>query len=243
MDTKDLIPTGGNIRKTDDELFSVIDAIQNLTGRTGKRASDVLARIESTSPDVSANLRKHKFQGQGQRFTPVADKETLLKIFMLLPGLVGDKIRKESAVLVLRTIDADITLADEIIQRNNNQKDLEWVAVRTQGKVTRNKFTSSLARHGVNKDGYRDCTNAIYIPLWGGGAATVRAKVGVPEKANPRDRMNTFELNAVMLAESGAETIIEGQNRHGNTECENACFQSSSVIAEAVKKINAMARA
>ncbi|NUM49126.1 MAG: hypothetical protein HUU38_30875, partial [Anaerolineales bacterium] len=76
---KNLIPET-NIRTTEDGKLSVIDVIQELTGRTGKRASEVLKRIELNSEAVSANLRKHKFEGERQRFTPVAGKETIINI-------------------------------------------------------------------------------------------------------------------------------------------------------------------
>ena len=236
---KNLIPNA-NIRKTDDGMFSVIDVVKELTGYSDKVASNVLKRIESNSADISSKMVKKNFGTKG-RPTPVATRETLLQIMQMLPGLVGDKIRKESAKLVLRFIDADITLADDIIQRTEDPDKLNWIAQRAKGKAARNKLTSTLAQHGVNKDGFRDCTNGIYKPLFGGSAAVVREKVGVKEGANPREAMTTLQLGAVMLAEEGAAMIVEKQGRHGNWQCEQACIQSSSIIANAMRELTNVA--
>lgn len=233
---RNLIPSA-NIRKTDDGMFSVIDVIKELTGKPAHYASKVMERIKIDSPDLSSNMTTSRF-GAAHRPTPVANRETLLQIMQMLPGLVGDKIRKESAKLVLRFINADITLADDIIQRTEDPEKLNWIAQRAKGKAARNKLTSTLARHGVNKDGFRDCTNGIYKPLFGGSAALVREKVGVKEGANPREAMTTLQLGAVMLAEEGAGMIIEKQSRLGNWQCEQACLQASSIIADAVKKLH-----
>lgn len=230
-----------DIRKTDDGMFSVVDVIKELTGYSNKVASNVLKRIESGSEAVSSKMVKLKFPGERQRETPIANRETLLQIMQMLPGLVGDKIRKESAKIVLRYIDADITLADDIVQRTEDSEKLHWIAQRAKGKAVRNKFTSTLAQHGVNKEGFRDCTNAIYKPLFGGDAALVRQKVGVPEKANPRDAMTSMQLSAVMLSEEGASQVIEKQNRRGNIECKDACLQTSSIMANALMEMKKLA--
>ncbi len=230
------------IRKTDDGMFSVIDVIAVLTGKNAHYAAKILRRILQDSA-VGTNLSPHKFSGKGQRETPVADRETILQIMQMLPGIAGDVIRKETATLVLRYIDADITLADDIIQRTEDPEALRWIATRAQGKAVRNSFTKTLAKHGVNRDGYRECTNAIYKPLFGGGAAVVRQKVGVPERANPREQMSSMQLSAVMLAENGAQMIIDTQNKQGNWQCENACLTSAAIIAKAVREISSVANA
>lgn len=235
-----LIPST-NIRTTDDGKLSVIDVIRELTGYKQDYAGQILRRIKSDSEAVRANLPEHKFDGERQRKTPVADRETVINIMQMLPGIAGDKFRKEVAKVVLQYLDADITLADDIIQRTNDPEKLNWIAQRAKGKAVRNKLTSTLAHHGVNKEGFRDCTNAIYKPLFGGTAAVVRQKVGVPEGANPREAMTTMQLSAVSLAEEGAGMIIEKQDRRGNWQCEQACLQSSSIIANAMKEIQKIA--
>lgn len=235
---KNLIPNT-NIRKTEGGMVSVVDVIKELTGKSGNTASKVVERIRSASPEISTKLSINTF-GKG-RPTPVADRETIINIMQMLPGIAGDKFRKATAKLVLQYLNADIRLADDIIQRTNDPEKLAWIAARAKGKETRNKFTSTLAKHGVNREGFRDCTNAIYKPLFGGAASLVRKKVGVPDGENPRDAMNTLQLGAVMLAEQGAEQIIEKQNRRGNWECENACLSSSEIVKEAIIKINQLA--
>jgi hypothetical protein len=230
-----------NIRTTEDAKLAVIDILIEVGGYTNKTASNALKRIASTSEAVSSKLMKHKFAGERQRFTPVADRETVINILQMLPGIAGDKFRAKSAKLVLRYLDADITLADEIIQRTENPEKLRWIAARAKGKEVRIKLTGTLARHGVNKEGFRDCTNAVYKPLFGGTASLVRKKLCVKEGANPRDAMDTFQLGAVMLAEEGADMIITKQQRHGNWQCEQACLEAGGIIANAIKQIKSIA--
>lgn len=58
-------------------------------------------------------------------------------------------------------------------------KSADWTAERLKSIGTRNNFTKTLAAHGVTGEGFRDCTNAIYEPLYGGTANVIRAKKGL----------------------------------------------------------------
>ena len=160
---------------------------------------------------------------------------------MLLPkSELGRKLRLAAIQNLLRYYDADITLADSIVQRNDNPKDLEWISKRVQGKVVRNTFTSTCGRHGVHGRGYADCTNAIYTPLFGGGADVVRAKHGLTEKQSTRDNMTMPELTAVQFAEIQASDLINRKDIKGNEACSNAALQASTVVREAILKIKSL---
>lgn len=111
----------------------------------------------------------------------------------------------------------------------------EWISTRLNGKAARLVFTHTLSSHGVKGIGFKDCTNAIYKPLWGGTAALVRVKKNLPEKSNTRENMTTTELLAVSLAESLASDNINKHEIFGNVGCRNECFRTGSIIAEAVK--------
>jgi len=114
-------------------------------------------------------------------------------------------------------------------------KSKEWIDERFKGVGSRKSFTSTLSAHGVNGRGYSDCTNAIYKPLYGGGAGLIRVKKGLPEKKGSiRDNMSSLELSAVGLAEHLAEEKIRRDNLQGNTQCEEASRRSSQSVAAAV---------
>lgn len=113
-------------------------------------------------------------------------------------------------------------------------KDSKWIGQRVEAVNTRKAFTSTLAQHGVNKDGYRNCTNAIYAPLFGGTTAVVREKKGLDAKTNIRDNLTRTELAAINLAEQLASEEIETGNIRGNAQCELSCTKSSKAVAQAI---------
>ena len=91
----------------------------------------------------------------------------------------------------------------------------EWIKARFDGKVVRNEFTAVLAEHGVVRDGYRNCTNAIYAPLFGGTTAVVREKKGLDKSDNIRDNLTPVELEAVKFSEMLTKEKIKSENLKG----------------------------
>jgi len=113
-------------------------------------------------------------------------------------------------------------------------KPLEWIEARMQGIVARNIFTKSLAIHKVEREGYRNCTNATYSHLFGGSTAVIRHKKGIQKKQNIRDNLSLAELRAIELSELLAKENIENRNLYGNGPCEIACRQASKAVANAI---------
>lgn len=68
-------------------------------------------------------------------------------------------------------------------------KSTAWISERMSGIASRKDFTKTLQDHGVKGSGYSDCTNAIYKPLWGGGADIVRTKKGLSNKSDRKCAM------------------------------------------------------
>lgn len=113
-------------------------------------------------------------------------------------------------------------------------KDNKWIAQRLKSIDTRNSFTSTLAAHGVSGEGFRNCTNAIYEPLWGGTTAVIREKKGLTSKDSIRDNCSRVELAAIDLSEALASDEIENNDIRGNAKCEMASRRASRVIANAL---------
>lgn len=117
----------------------------------------------------------------------------------------------------------------------------DWIATRLKGIQTRNLFTDTLKSHKVIGLGYRNCTNAIYRPLFGGNASLIREKKNiVSTTANTRDCMTRTELIAVELAESLATDHIEENNVIGNRKCEIVSENASRCVAGAVSRFKRM---
>lgn len=110
-----------SIRKTDDGLYSVHDAIA-LCG--AKNPSQTLDRIDRAYPEdqsITKCERLNLARSNGRSYpTLVASKSHLLKIIGLLPGKMGKSYRSAAAELVVRYIEADTTLIGDIAERSTD---------------------------------------------------------------------------------------------------------------------------
>ena len=111
----------------------------------------------------------------------------------------------------------------------------KWISMRMSSLEERKSFTHSLKEHGVTGSGYKDSTNAIYKPLWGGGADLIRTKKNIPEGSNCRDFMSEIELAGVRLAELLSEENMEKEKAFGNDQVIQICERSSRNIAMAIR--------
>lgn len=80
---------GQSIREQDG-LFSIYDCIQVIGNHNHPRK--VWERLKINYSDVVAKSHNLKFEGKGQRLTPVGDRQLILEIIGLLPNEVGKKI-------------------------------------------------------------------------------------------------------------------------------------------------------
>lgn len=113
-------------------------------------------------------------------------------------------------------------------------KSADWTAQRLKSIGTRNTFTKTLASHGVTGEGFRDCTNAVYEPLYGGTANVIRMKKGLEKHQSIRDNMSKVELAAVDLIEALASDEIEKKSIQGNAGCEITTRRASRSVANAL---------
>lgn len=109
----------------------------------------------------------------------------------------------------------------------------EAIAARNEGVGNRTLFTAVLKTSGVSGTGFRDCTRAIYFPMFGGGTDVIKKNYGLPENANVRDHMSVVQLSAVSLAEALAAERIKQQGDYGNLVCEQTC----NVVGKEVAKL------
>jgi hypothetical protein len=104
-----------NLRKTEDGLFSVFDAIQFIAQKKNERM--VWKRLCESHSDIVTNVTMSKPIGVRQKPTPMADKKTIIEIILLLPGEVGGATRKAASELLLKYIDAPEELAKQAIAK------------------------------------------------------------------------------------------------------------------------------
>lgn len=222
------------IRRTSTGQCSVYDLIEVIGGL--KNPKKAWKQLTERYPEVVAKCQNFKFPGKGQASTPVTNREGWVYIINLLPGVIGQQYRESSAHLVLRYLDADITLAEEVVERNDNEADLEQLEVRIRTKKVRNHLTRILQTRGV-KPGleFAVCTNKTYSGLYGTNAAGLRKIKRLPPKANVREHMNTAELIEVSFAESLSARKLDQEAVNGFEQCSSLCYATAKSVADFVR--------
>ncbi len=231
-----LIPELNNaeIRRTSDGKCSVYDLIRLIGGQ--KDPYNVWKRISLEHPEVLTKCQNFRFPGRGQKETLIVDRNGWAYILGLLPGVMGNSYRVEVANLVIRYLDADVTLAENIVDRSDNEEALEHLEAKVRSKRIRNQHTRVLKSRGVTGLGYGICTNKTYTGLYGTTAAGLRKQKGLPKKANVRASMTSSELIEVSFAEDlSSRRILQGY-AFGTAECGEVNYDTAKRIAILVKE-------
>jgi hypothetical protein len=224
------------IRRTTDGRCSVYDLIAVVGGQKNPR--EVWKRICKQYPDCVTKCDSEKLgEGRAKKLTPVTSREGWAYILGLLPGVIGHHYRESAASLVTRYLNADITVAEEIVERNDNEADLERLEARIKGKKARNEHTRILMARGV-KHGreFAICTNKTYSGLYGTNAQGLRKQKNLSAKANVREHMTTGELIEVSFSESLSTRKIEKGTFHGVKECGSVNYSTAQKVAELIRE-------
>ena len=96
---------------------SVYDVIHLVTGCKPYNTSTYYQRMQAQFAQVAARVTTHKFPGQGQRPTPVADLPTLFQIMAILPGSRSRNFARKSMDVFTRVFGADERLEPELKRR------------------------------------------------------------------------------------------------------------------------------
>ena len=216
---------------------------------TGKNHKEVLRDIRQMAKVLeSANLRSHsqldKYQSAQGKPLPMyrLDKETTLTLLTGYDIVARHKINQRWTQLETERIEEEAN--PELAVKRGNERATKaykklghsesWIAQRIISITTRKAFTFTLSISGVQKEGFRNCTNAIYTPLYGGTSNVVRMKKGLSKNQSIRDNMSMVELSAIMLSESLAAEQIESGRLKGNAQCELACSRASKAVAHSI---------
>jgi len=209
----------GDIRVSPDGQPSVFDMIRVLGGQKAPRKA--WERLTEAHPEVVLKCHNLQFPGAGQRDTPVAKtKEDAYYILGLLPGAVGKQYREDAAKLFVNFLDKPEKVAYLALDKLSDEE-LQRVEARLKGKRTRKYFTDILQQQGVERQGYGQCTNAVYIPLFGRTADILKTEIAQEfnierSKVNPRDFFDLEDLTYVETAERVAAGQLKRKNVYGN---------------------------
>lgn len=108
------------------------------------------------------------------------------------------------------------------------------IQARLEGIVARRIFTDTLLGHGVHREGYATCTDAINDPILGCTAKEAKIARNLPARARLRDHLDPLKLTALRFAEMMAEKKIEDGAAHGNEECRKHCDQAGRAVRDAM---------
>ena len=207
-----------------DTTQQLVDTVKSLVGNQAKW-------VKTTSADYHVvKTKKGGKQGGGtwahKNLALAYAKYLHPKLHVLVNEVFFQRVEEEK--------NPDL-IADRYISTYKKRgKSTEWIKQRLDGKLSRNAFTETLARHQVTGKGYGKCTNAIYKPLFGGDAIVIREKYGIEKGKNIRDNLSQVQLVAIQFSETLASDDIEKNNRTGNAQCENASRKASDAVRQAL---------
>lgn len=220
----------GGIRMTAEGLPSIFDIIKVLGSQ--RNPHEVWKRLCVTNPEVLTKCEDLQFPGPGQRETPVAKtKEDAFYILGLLPGAVGRKYREHAAKLFHDFLYDPASVANQVIDKLS-EDDKKRLEKRLRSINARNDFTATLKEFGVVKNGFANCTNAVYIGVLGTDARglklAISSKTDLPvSKINPRDHMSFQELDDIETAERIAAGQLRRNTVYGNIGVERVVRASA----------------
>jgi hypothetical protein len=115
------------IRKTaeDPPRVSVLDVIGAITGLDSNNSSNYYHRLTEQFPEVSRFCSNFKFNGRGQRDTPVTCAKGVVTIVMLLPGRAAAHVRKRAASTLVRFLGGDMSMVEELARNHLTQQELD----------------------------------------------------------------------------------------------------------------------
>jgi hypothetical protein len=213
-----LLPDGhGAIRMTTDKRISVYDVITAATG--SKNPWRVWLEIKHAFPEVLRFTSDFKFPGQGQKPTPVMTKHGFVKLTMVMPGEQGKHFREQYADIILRYLEGDPTLAEEVIDRTEDPDALERIVLRAKTKVVRQVFTKTLKTYGAIVEGplvntYAQCTGMLNMAATGHHSKAIQDYTGV---RRTRDAVPPVYLTLLMTGEELTTANIQKRQAVGHT--------------------------
>ena len=223
--------------KFENEMFSLTD-LWKLAGSPKNQnpndwirtdsASELIETVASILNTVSNHIIKTK---RGKGGGSYAHKNIALayakyldpKLHVLVNEVFFERIEEEK----------NPDLAVDRAMRSYEKKGMspQWIAKRLHSKGVRNIFTKTLQKHGVVAAGYKNCTNAIYMGLFGKDASDIREMRKLPKDCIVRDNLSSLELSAVSLAEELAMEDIAQNKLWGNEECSVSSNKASRSVS------------
>jgi hypothetical protein len=199
--------------------FSVIDVFRHYgsQGSADQPAAywkRVKARLEKQSGEVITGLSQHRFEGQGQRDTPIATFKTFMRIVQVSEIREWEPMREWMAQLAQERIEEtahpalgvqraqDRFLAAKMQQGMSEAEAVDFLKAVQDGRVTRREWTAALKAAVSDSINYAQITNTEYLTLFDKTAKAIREATGFKVA---RDGMTKTGRKMLEAAESALE--------------------------------------
>ena len=205
-----------SVRKTEDGLYSVFDAIQFIAQKGNQRL--VWKRLTESHPEVVTFVTTSKFLGAGQRETPVADKVTIVEIIALLPGDIGGKTRKAAVELLLQYIEAPEELAKRAIAKITDVdklRDIHETAFRKYINHYHPLMGEVKQRDGLSPTTYQHVNSINTRACMGAEPAIIKAERG---GKTAREKATSEELSRLAVLQEAQCSALKKENARGHSE-------------------------
>ncbi len=207
------------IRKTEDGLYSVFDAIRFIAQKDNQRL--VWKRLAEQYPDIVTNVTVFTFPGSKGKATPVANKSTIIEVISLLPGKIGGETRRSAIELLLKYIEAPEDLAKAAIARitdTDKLRDVHEMAFRKyithyhplMGEIKKRDGVSPITYQHVNTLNTRACMGAE--------PSIIKAQRG---GKTAREKATSEELSRLAVLQEMQCCGLKKENASGHTEISN----------------------
>lgn len=127
---------------------------------------------------------------------------------------------------------ADVDLAIDIIDRNNNPEDLKRIEQRARAKVSNRGLNGAIKLCDGEKS-YAVVANINNIAVTGRTAKEIKLARGVKQT---RDGLTTFELSMLEAAENLEEAALRSNRPRGDSAIVATCQEVANDISTLVKK-------
>jgi hypothetical protein len=228
------LPNGRTIRITPDKRASVLDAIEAATGARNPRS--IWDRIKKEFPILLTKVDEWQFPGAGQRLTPVTNRDGFVEILALLPGGPGDRTRHELVDKYTRYLDGDVSMIEEMIDRQENVEDLERVEARAKARLSQKALGSAIqACGGANTrraNTYATVNDRNNLAVLGARAKAIQAAGG-----NRSTRDNTL-VDKVRLSLIHTTEMLEAHSLgNGEARGHGAIVRTCDTVASDVEAL------
>jgi hypothetical protein len=209
-----------------------MDAIE-ATGYTNP--SEVWDRLKRDHPRLETFVSNFQFPGRGQRPTPVTDRTGVLQILAVTHGPAGEKIRDELIDKYIRYLDGDVSMIEEMIDRQEDPETLKRLEIRIKTKQSQKQLVTTIEDHGGRKEGrfniFAVVNDTNNMAVYGHRARAVQAAGGNP---TTRDNLNVepVHLAFLHLTEELETHRIKNENLHGNVQIMDAVGHVCTDIIE-----------